>query len=52
MNPRTNCPRLLNGYSVWNRVVACLMLLAYGYPLAQVALRAGSRVYVATVSGG
>ena len=52
LEPAHELPRLLNGYSVWNRVVACLMLLAYGYPLAQVALRAGSRVYVATVSGG
>nr|WP_321984568.1 cbb3-type cytochrome c oxidase subunit I [uncultured Lichenicoccus sp.] len=52
LEPAHELPRLLNGYSVWNRVVACLMLLAYGYPLAQVALRAGSRVYVASVSGG
>ncbi|WP_428376763.1 cbb3-type cytochrome c oxidase subunit I [Lichenicoccus sp.] len=51
LEPVHELPRLLNGYSVWNRVVACLMLLAYGYPLAEVALRAGSSVYVATLSG-
>ncbi len=48
LEPPVELPRLLNGFGVWNVVVACLMLLAYGFPLAQVALRAGGSVYVSS----
>jgi cytochrome c oxidase subunit 1 len=48
--PPSELPPMLNGFSLWNWVVACLMALAYAYPLAQVALRAGGSVYVS--SGG
>lgn len=48
LEPPVELPRILNGFGVWNWVVACLMLLAYAYPLAQVALRAGGSIYVAT----
>ncbi len=48
--PPSELPPMLNGFAVWNWVVACLMLLAYAYPLAQVALRAGGSIYVG--SGG
>ena len=46
LEPVVTLPRVLNGFLVWNWTVACLMLLAYAYPLAQVALRAGGSVYV------
>jgi cytochrome c oxidase subunit I len=35
VNPPRRLPRALNGFSLWNAIVAVLMLLAYGYPIGQ-----------------
>jgi len=35
VNPPQHVPAALNGFGLWNVVVLVLMLLAYGYPIAQ-----------------
>ena len=35
MHPPQQVPAALNGFGLWNVLVLVLMLLAYGYPLAQ-----------------
>jgi cytochrome c oxidase subunit I len=35
VNPPLRLPPALNGFSLWNAIVAVLMLLAYGYPIGQ-----------------
>jgi cytochrome c oxidase subunit 1 len=35
VNPPQKLPPALNGFSLWNAIVAVLMLLAYGYPIGQ-----------------
>jgi cytochrome c oxidase subunit I len=35
LNPSPHTPALLNGFRTWNFVVLLLMLVAYGYPIAQ-----------------
>jgi cytochrome c oxidase subunit I len=35
VNPPTRLPPALNGFGLWNAIVAVLMLLAYGYPIGQ-----------------
>ena len=43
--PGRDLPRILDGFGVWNRVVACLMPFAYAYPLLQVWLRIGGSIH-------
>jgi cytochrome c oxidase subunit 1 len=35
VNPPERVPSALNGFGLWNAVVAVLMVLAYGYPIGQ-----------------
>jgi cytochrome c oxidase subunit 1 len=35
VNPPQHVPAALNGFGLWNVLVLVLMLLAYGYPVAQ-----------------
>ncbi len=35
VHPPAHLPASLNGFGLWNVIVAVLMLLAYGYPIAQ-----------------
>jgi cytochrome c oxidase subunit I len=35
VNPPERVPSALNGFGVWNAIVAVLMVLAYGYPIGQ-----------------
>jgi len=35
VNPPQHVPAALNGFGLWNVLVLVLMLLAYGYPIAQ-----------------
>jgi len=35
IHPPGRIPASLNGFGLWNILVAVLMLLAYGYPIAQ-----------------
>ena len=35
VHPPAHLPASLNGFGLWNVIVAALMLLAYGYPIAQ-----------------
>jgi cytochrome c oxidase subunit 1 len=35
VNPPLQLPPALNGFALWNAIVAVLMLLAYGYPIGQ-----------------
>ena len=35
VHPPARLPASLNGFGLWNILVAVLMLLAYGYPIAQ-----------------
>ena len=35
VHPPRACPRALNGFALWNVLVLVLMLVAYGYPIAQ-----------------
>ena len=35
VHPPAHLPTSLNGFGLWNILVAVLMLLAYGYPIAQ-----------------
>ena len=35
VNPPLRLPPALNGFALWNAIVAVLMLLAYGYPIGQ-----------------
>lgn len=35
VNPPQRVPAALNGFGLWNVLVLALMLLAYGYPIAQ-----------------
>src|SRR5271163_2407939 len=35
VNPPLRLPSALNGFALWNAIVAVLMLLAYGYPIGQ-----------------
>jgi cytochrome c oxidase subunit 1 len=35
VNPSLRLPPALNGFALWNAIVAVLMLLAYGYPIGQ-----------------
>jgi cytochrome c oxidase subunit 1 len=35
VNPPLRLPPALNGFALWNAVVAVMMLLAYGYPIGQ-----------------
>jgi cytochrome c oxidase subunit 1 len=35
VNPPVRVPPALNGFGLWNAIVAVLMLLSYGYPIGQ-----------------
>ena len=35
VNPPTRVPPALNGFGLWNAIVAMLMIVAYGYPIGQ-----------------
>jgi cytochrome c oxidase subunit 1 len=35
VNPPRRIPSVLNGFATWNVVVLVLMVIAYGYPIAQ-----------------
>ena len=35
VNPPTRVPPSLNGFALWNAIVLMLMIVAYGYPIAQ-----------------
>lgn len=35
LHPVVRLPALLNGFSLWNRVILVLMLASFGYPIAQ-----------------
>jgi cytochrome c oxidase subunit 1 len=35
VNPPERVPSALNGFGLWNAIVAALMVLAYGYPIGQ-----------------
>jgi cytochrome c oxidase subunit I len=35
VNPPQQVPESLNGFGMWNAIVAVLMLVAYGYPIGQ-----------------
>jgi cytochrome c oxidase subunit 1 len=35
VHPPERVPASLNGFGLWNGLVALLMLIAYGYPIAQ-----------------
>jgi cytochrome c oxidase subunit 1 len=35
VNPPMRVPRSLNGFGLWNGIVAVLMIVAYGYPIGQ-----------------
>jgi cytochrome c oxidase subunit 1 len=35
VNPRTRVPAALNGFALWNVIVAVIMLLSYGLPIGQ-----------------
>ena len=35
VHPPRRLPAALNGFGLWNALVAVLMLVAYGYPVAQ-----------------
>ena len=35
VNPRTGVPAALNGFALWNVIVAVIMLLSYGLPIGQ-----------------
>ena len=35
VNPPAQVPSALNGFGLWNAIVAVLMVLAYGYPIGQ-----------------
>jgi cytochrome c oxidase subunit I len=38
VNPPAHVPSSLNGFALWNSVLLVLMLVAYGYPIAQFAV--------------
>jgi cytochrome c oxidase subunit 1 len=35
VNPPLQLPPALNGFALWNAIVAVLVILAYGYPIGQ-----------------
>ena len=35
MNPPARVPAPLNGFALWNAILAVLMVFAYGYPIGQ-----------------
>lgn len=35
VHPPERVPALLNGFTVWNWLLVCLMIVSYGYPIAQ-----------------
>ena len=35
VNPPQRVPASLNGFGLWNAIVAVLMIAAYGYPIGQ-----------------
>ena len=35
VNPPLQLPPALNGFALWNAIVAVLMIVAYGYPIGQ-----------------
>jgi cytochrome c oxidase subunit 1 len=45
-------PAPLNGFSMWNAVVAVLMLIAYGYPILQFFLNPAPRAVIHRLAGG
>jgi cytochrome c oxidase subunit 1 len=48
----TRVPAPLNGFSMWNVVVAVLMLIAYGYPILQFFLNPAPRAVIHRLAGG
>jgi cytochrome c oxidase subunit 1 len=38
VHPPRRVPAALNGFALWNVLVLIVMLLAYGYPIAQFAI--------------
>jgi cytochrome c oxidase subunit I len=44
VNPPTSVPASLNGFALWNAIVLVLMLVAYGYPIAQFFMLPGHSV--------
>jgi cytochrome c oxidase subunit 1 len=51
-HPPERVPAPLNGFRMWNAVVALLMLIAYGYPLLQFFLRPAPQAVVHQLTGG
>jgi len=51
VHPPGRVPAALNGFGLWNWLVALLMLLAYGYPIAQFFIDPPPQAVVHKVSG-
>ncbi len=52
VHPPATVPRALNGFGLWNLLVAVLMLAAYGYPIAQFFIDPPPEAAVHRLSGG
>jgi cytochrome c oxidase subunit 1 len=51
VNPPRQVPAALNGFGLWNAVLAVLMLVAYGYPVGQFFFLKGHSVPAIAVTG-
>ena len=49
---RIGVPKVLNGFALWNILVAVLMLAAYGYPILQFFLNDAPHAVIHPVTGG
>ncbi|HEV2365594.1 MAG TPA: cbb3-type cytochrome c oxidase subunit I [Caulobacteraceae bacterium] len=52
VHPVVKVPAALNGFALWNGLVAFLMLVAYGFPIAQFFIGASPQALVHSFGGG
>ncbi|HWF77305.1 MAG TPA: cbb3-type cytochrome c oxidase subunit I, partial [Caulobacteraceae bacterium] len=50
-HPTTHVPRALNGFALWNVLVAVLMVAAYGFPIMQFFMGASPQAIVHPIGG-
>jgi cytochrome c oxidase subunit 1 len=52
VHPPSRVPAPLNGFTLWNFSIVLLMLVAYGYPIAQFFLHAAPQAVIHRLTGG
>src|SRR5215472_16677992 len=52
VHPPGRVPAALNGFALWNVLVAVLMLAAYGFPILQFFITSSPQALIHRVSGG